>query len=235
MEETSVPQNFGELLEALGRQQFNFQALMQHQFAVSEARLDALASKPPAARKAQPPTYRGKLTEDLELWVFTIEQYYADYHPPDGGGVTTVCHDDFLPSGSDADELVPAVFNGTYNTVVLQLASDKLKLNVIPQFTVVCALLHNMVALVGPSIVLPSLPLLDRRAQALFSSHDGRDQRAPEFWRAPRSSRPPTIQLPGPHAASVCYGGGVTTVCHDDFLPSGSDADELVPAVFNGT
>lgn len=67
MEETNVNKTFGELLEALNRQQANFQALMQHQFAVSEARLDALASKPLAARKAQPPKYQGKVTEDLEL------------------------------------------------------------------------------------------------------------------------------------------------------------------------
>lgn len=81
MEETTVPTTFGELIEALNRQQASFQALMQHQFAVSEARIDALAAKPTAARKKQPPTYEGKLTEDLELWFFSIEQYYADYHP----------------------------------------------------------------------------------------------------------------------------------------------------------
>ncbi|KAE8954451.1 hypothetical protein PR001_g32487, partial [Phytophthora rubi] len=81
MEETTVPNTFGELIEALNRQQANFQAMMQHQFAASEARLDALSTKAPAARKSQPPTHQGRLTEDLELWFFSIEQYYADYHP----------------------------------------------------------------------------------------------------------------------------------------------------------
>ncbi|ETI36463.1 hypothetical protein F443_17435 [Phytophthora nicotianae P1569] len=81
MEETTVPKTFGELLEALNEQQVNFQAIMQQQLAMSEARLDALATKPAAARKAQPSTYQGKLSEDLELWFFTTDHYYADYHP----------------------------------------------------------------------------------------------------------------------------------------------------------
>ncbi|OWY98446.1 hypothetical protein PHMEG_00030790 [Phytophthora megakarya] len=54
---------------------------MQHQFAVSKAHIDAMASKANVPRKTQPPTYQGTLMEDLELWFFSIEQYYADYHP----------------------------------------------------------------------------------------------------------------------------------------------------------
>lgn len=81
MEQTSAPASFGELLEALSRQQQDFQAMMQHQFAVNTARMDALHTNRSVARKAQPPTYQGKLHEDLELWFFTIEQFYADFHP----------------------------------------------------------------------------------------------------------------------------------------------------------
>ncbi|ETP03593.1 hypothetical protein F441_19462 [Phytophthora nicotianae CJ01A1] len=51
MEETTVPKSFGELLEALNQQQVNFQAIMQQQFAMSEVRLGALATKPAAVRK----------------------------------------------------------------------------------------------------------------------------------------------------------------------------------------
>ena len=39
-----------------------------------------MLAKPRAARKAEPPQYMGTLEEDLELWFFTIEQYYSEYH-----------------------------------------------------------------------------------------------------------------------------------------------------------
>ncbi|POM81791.1 hypothetical protein PHPALM_194 [Phytophthora palmivora] len=54
---------------------------MQHQFAANEVRIDALAAKPTAARKKQPPTYESKLTDDRELRFFSIELYNTDYHP----------------------------------------------------------------------------------------------------------------------------------------------------------
>ncbi|ETL81369.1 hypothetical protein L917_18282, partial [Phytophthora nicotianae] len=53
----------------------------QQQMAASQARIDALTARPTLARKHQPPSYEGKLDEDLELWFFAIEQFYADYHP----------------------------------------------------------------------------------------------------------------------------------------------------------
>ncbi|KAG6614855.1 uncharacterized protein IUM83_04121 [Phytophthora cinnamomi] len=81
MEQTSTPQTFGDVLQLLARQQADFQAMMQQQFAASEARIDALTARPTGARKHQPPTYQGKLDEDLELWFFAVEQFYADYHP----------------------------------------------------------------------------------------------------------------------------------------------------------
>ncbi|ETO59014.1 hypothetical protein F444_22608 [Phytophthora nicotianae P1976] len=81
MEQTTTPQTFGELLQLLARQQTEFQAMMQQQYAASEARIDALASWPTAARKHQPPIYQGNLNEDLEVWFFAMEQYYAYYHP----------------------------------------------------------------------------------------------------------------------------------------------------------
>ncbi|ETM01479.1 hypothetical protein L917_01952 [Phytophthora nicotianae] len=81
MEQTTTPQTFGALLQLHARQQTEFQAIMQQQYAASEARIDALASRPTAARKHQPPIYQRNLDEDLELWFFAMEQYYADYHP----------------------------------------------------------------------------------------------------------------------------------------------------------
>lgn len=81
MEQTTTPQTLKEVIRLLTQQQTEFQAMMQRQHAVSEARIDALAARPKAVRKTQPPTYYGKLEEDLELWFFTLEQYYADDHP----------------------------------------------------------------------------------------------------------------------------------------------------------
>jgi hypothetical protein len=81
MEETNTPQTVEGLLHLLTRQQAEFQGLMQQQYAASQARIDALTARPIVARKHQPPTYQGKLDEDLELWFFALEQYYADYHP----------------------------------------------------------------------------------------------------------------------------------------------------------
>ncbi|ETN17911.1 hypothetical protein PPTG_21711 [Phytophthora nicotianae INRA-310] len=57
------------------------QSRLREQIAAQNARFETLTSKPPAARKAEPPKYHGTLSENLELRFFTIEQYYADYHP----------------------------------------------------------------------------------------------------------------------------------------------------------
>ncbi|OWZ07997.1 hypothetical protein PHMEG_00019531 [Phytophthora megakarya] len=48
---------------------------MNEQIAAQAARMETLASKPRAARKAQPPKYQGSLNEDLDLW---YRQFVAD-------------------------------------------------------------------------------------------------------------------------------------------------------------
>ncbi|KAE9292074.1 hypothetical protein PF008_g25170 [Phytophthora fragariae] len=92
-----TPQTFGEMLAFVAQQQVQFQERLSEQIAAQNARFETLVSKPPAARKAEPPKYHGGMNEDLDLWFFTIEQYYADYHPLMGeespGFVTMIsCH-----------------------------------------------------------------------------------------------------------------------------------------------
>ena len=81
MDASNAPQMFSEMLQFFAQQQEQFHARMNEQIAAQAVRLEAITSKPPAARKAEPPKYHGTLNEDLELWFFMIEQYYADYHP----------------------------------------------------------------------------------------------------------------------------------------------------------
>ncbi|KAK1928306.1 hypothetical protein P3T76_016233 [Phytophthora citrophthora] len=85
------------MLQVFAQQQAQFQTHLQEQLAAQNARFETLAMKLPAARKGEPPLYHGSLNEDLELWFFTIEQFYADYHrlmaEESAGFVTVVsCH-----------------------------------------------------------------------------------------------------------------------------------------------
>jgi hypothetical protein len=82
MEDSTSPHDaMAQFVGMFTRQQEAFNAQLRLQAEANQARLDAIAAKPPAARKAQPPLYLGALEEDLELWFFMIEQYYSDYFP----------------------------------------------------------------------------------------------------------------------------------------------------------
>lgn len=72
MEDNNVPQTMNDLLQVLAQQQTIFQAQLQEQINANTARMEALASKPPAVRKAEPPPpmYNGSFDEGLELWIF---------------------------------------------------------------------------------------------------------------------------------------------------------------------
>lgn len=81
MDMPNTPQTFGEMMQFFAQQNAMFQAQLREQIDAQAARFDHLASKPLAARKAEPPKYQGTRNEDLDLWFFTVEQYYSDYHP----------------------------------------------------------------------------------------------------------------------------------------------------------
>ncbi|GMF82982.1 unnamed protein product [Phytophthora fragariaefolia] len=81
MEQPATPQNLDEMLNFLAQQQAQLQDQVNKQLAVQSARLETLITKPRATPKGEPPQFKGTLHEDLELWFFTIEQYYSDYHP----------------------------------------------------------------------------------------------------------------------------------------------------------
>jgi hypothetical protein len=81
MSDATQGQSIGEIVQYLLQQHAASQAQLQEQIQANIARMEALSSKPVAARRAAPATYNGTLEEDLELWIFMIEQYYADYYP----------------------------------------------------------------------------------------------------------------------------------------------------------
>jgi len=75
IDQPDTPQTLAEVLNLITSRKMELQAMMQRQQAASEARIDALAARPKAVGKNPPPTYNGKLDEDLELWFFSLEQY----------------------------------------------------------------------------------------------------------------------------------------------------------------
>ncbi|ETM33525.1 hypothetical protein F441_19898 [Phytophthora nicotianae CJ01A1] len=50
-----TPQTFGEMLQFFSQQQSRLQEHISEQIAAQNARFETLTSKPPAARKAEPP------------------------------------------------------------------------------------------------------------------------------------------------------------------------------------
>lgn len=67
MEEPNPPSTIAEVIQLLAQQQAAFQTQLQEQVMANNSRMEAMAFKPPAARKAAPPTYQGTLDEDLVL------------------------------------------------------------------------------------------------------------------------------------------------------------------------
>ncbi|ETO61844.1 hypothetical protein F444_20197 [Phytophthora nicotianae P1976] len=93
MEQTNAPQTFGEMLQFFAHQQERLQAAMNEQIAAQAARLEAIASRPPATRRAEPPKY-------------TVFLGLSSSH---GGEFTYVRYYGFLLFGTNADELVSTV------------------------------------------------------------------------------------------------------------------------------
>ncbi|OWZ19109.1 hypothetical protein PHMEG_0006693 [Phytophthora megakarya] len=80
MDQSATPKTFGGMLLFFAQQQVQFQTHLQEHLAAQNARFGTLETKPPDAQKSEPPLYHGSLNEDLELWFFATEQFYADYH-----------------------------------------------------------------------------------------------------------------------------------------------------------
>ncbi|POM72059.1 Hypothetical protein PHPALM_11292, partial [Phytophthora palmivora] len=53
------------------------QAQLQAQMQQANARFEYLMAARGDQKKKDPPMYEGKYGEDIELWIFTTEQYYA--------------------------------------------------------------------------------------------------------------------------------------------------------------
>ncbi|KAK1928843.1 hypothetical protein P3T76_015632 [Phytophthora citrophthora] len=70
-----------QLLVYLTQQQQSYQAQMQTQLQAqmqqANARFEYLVASRGEQRKKDPPMYEGKYGEDIELWIFATEQYYA--------------------------------------------------------------------------------------------------------------------------------------------------------------
>ncbi|DBA00780.1 TPA: hypothetical protein N0F65_004685 [Lagenidium giganteum] len=67
-----------QMLSFLQQQQQTFQTEMYAQMQLSNQRFELLlASRGGGTKKKDPPVYEGKLNEDLELWIFATEEYYA--------------------------------------------------------------------------------------------------------------------------------------------------------------
>ena len=63
----------------LQQTQQQFQAMMQQQLQFQQHVLAAQHAAKIDNGKKDPPKFIGKANEDLELWIFTIEQYYGSY------------------------------------------------------------------------------------------------------------------------------------------------------------
>jgi hypothetical protein len=62
------------------QQQLQFNTFMAHQAEFQRQVLTAQTqARMPHKKKGDPPTFNGKASEDLELWIFSTEQYYAQY------------------------------------------------------------------------------------------------------------------------------------------------------------
>ncbi|GMF61036.1 unnamed protein product [Phytophthora fragariaefolia] len=71
-----------QLMVWLTQQQQMYQTQMQTQFQMqmqqANNRFEHLLASPGERRKKGPPIYEGKFVEDLELWIFAMEEYYAN-------------------------------------------------------------------------------------------------------------------------------------------------------------
>jgi hypothetical protein len=74
-----VPQTVGEILEFLLRNQAATQQQMQAQMDAFIVQWKTMMTSKP--RRIEPPKYAGSINEDLELFLFQVEQFYADYDP----------------------------------------------------------------------------------------------------------------------------------------------------------
>ncbi|EGZ05044.1 hypothetical protein PHYSODRAFT_372673, partial [Phytophthora sojae] len=54
------------------------QTQLQMQMQQANSRFQQLLASQGERRKKDPPTYEGKFGEDLELWIFATEEYYAN-------------------------------------------------------------------------------------------------------------------------------------------------------------
>ncbi|KAJ0392132.1 hypothetical protein P43SY_010819 [Pythium insidiosum] len=62
------------------RQQEQFDAFLTQQTQFQQQMLAAqLRSRAPTKKKGDPPMFNGKADDDLELWIFSTEQYYSDH------------------------------------------------------------------------------------------------------------------------------------------------------------
>ena len=64
-------------LQAFQQQQQMMQAQMQAQIEQANVRFEQLMFSQGERKKKDPPVYEGKFNEDLELWIFATEEYYA--------------------------------------------------------------------------------------------------------------------------------------------------------------
>ncbi|GMF35338.1 unnamed protein product [Phytophthora fragariaefolia] len=71
-----------QLMIWLTQQQQMYQTQMQTQFQMqmqqTNNRFEHLLASQGERRKKDPPMYEGKFGEDLELWIFAMEEYYAN-------------------------------------------------------------------------------------------------------------------------------------------------------------
>ncbi|KAE9117701.1 hypothetical protein PF010_g8505 [Phytophthora fragariae] len=81
---TPAPESMSmqQLMLWIAQQQQMYQNQMQTQLQMqmqqANSRFEQLLSSQGERRKKDPPTYEGKFGEDLELWIFATEEYYAN-------------------------------------------------------------------------------------------------------------------------------------------------------------
>ncbi|OWY92630.1 hypothetical protein PHMEG_00038292 [Phytophthora megakarya] len=66
------------------------QTQFQMQMQQANSRFEYLLAAQGDRRKKDPPTYEGKFGEDLELWIFATEEYYANKRGSTGASTFTV-------------------------------------------------------------------------------------------------------------------------------------------------
>ncbi|ETP27991.1 hypothetical protein F442_22728 [Phytophthora nicotianae P10297] len=73
-------QMFGYMSAAQRQNQEQMARMLQQQVLLQQQMLQAqMAAQKPQKKKGNPPIFNGQASDDLELWLFSTEQYYSNY------------------------------------------------------------------------------------------------------------------------------------------------------------